>query len=348
MADAQKTNQYEIILYYKYLDLADPQGFVDWHKMVCENLGLKGRVLIAREGINGTLEGRTEDALEYCRLMHQQDGSGGTFGDFRDVVFKRSPGTGFSFPKLKVKLRDEVVSLKLSHGSDVNPNETTGIHLKPEDLKKWYETGEDFLVVDMRNDYEYKVGHFKGSINPKMTNFRDLPDALPKLEDAKRASREGKKILTVCTGGIRCEKASGFLLKNGFENVYQLDGGMHSYMEKFPGEDFLGALYVFDGRETMAFTDKRPVIGTCEVCGETTELFTNCANIKCHGKMLCCDACKSNSLEEADQLSARNPGTADVIEKILKKETTAFVFCSGQCREKVMSLAHARPAVPAR
>ncbi|HEY1037671.1 MAG TPA: rhodanese-related sulfurtransferase [Candidatus Paceibacterota bacterium] len=343
-------NPYEIILYYKYVDLADPQGFVDWHKAVCANLNLKGRVLIAKEGINGTLEGRVEDTAEYCRLMHLQDGSEGTFADFSDVVFKRSPGTGVAFPKLKVKLRDEVVSLKLSHGSDVNPNETTGIHLKAEDLKKWYETGEDFLIVDMRNDYEYKVGHFEGSINPKMTNFRDLPDVLPALEEVKKASLEGKKIITVCTGGIRCEKASGFLMKNGFENVYQLDGGMHTYMEKFPGQDFNGALYVFDGRETMAFTDDRQIIGRCIACDTATEQFTNCAHIRCHAKTLICGPCIKKSLAEARTLVEENPAFGPVVNKILTEETSAFVFCSDECRaaamERIEKAAKASSAVP--
>ncbi len=330
-------NPYEIILYYKYTYIADPQGFVDWHRSVCENLSLKGRVLIAKEGINGTLEGKPAYTMEYCRLMHRQDGTAGTFGDFRDVVFKRSPGTGVAFPKLKVKARDEVVSLKLSHGSDVDPNETTGVHLKPDDLKAWYENGEDFLVVDMRNDYEYKVGHFKNSINPKMTNFRDLPDVLPQLEEVKKASKEGKKILTVCTGGIRCEKASGFLMKNGFENVYQLDGGMHTYMEQFPGEDFLGALYVFDGRETMAFTDNRPVVGKCDICQETTEKYSNCANIECHKKMLCCEECKINSHDDANNLMDEYPETEHIVKKILDRETDAFIFCSDECKDIVMS-----------
>lgn len=321
--EVDPTKQYEIILYYKYTKVKDPVGFMYWHKKVCERLGLTGRVLIAQEGINGTLEGTVEAVAEYKKLMHAQNGTEGTFGNFSDMVFKKSIGTGSAFPKLKVKVREEVVALKVKNApiakgngviTDIDPNKTTGVHLKPEELKAWYENGEDFLVVDMRNDYEFKVGHFKNSINPKMNNFRELPEVLPKLEEVKIASKEGKKILTVCTGGIRCEKASGFLMENGFENVYQLDGGMHTYMEKYPGEDFLGALFVFDNRDTMAFTDKREIVGKCDLCGATTERFENCANDECHTKMLVCTDCVIKAGNAAD--------------------AAPLVFCSDACRVK--------------
>lgn len=319
------TSTYQILLYYKYTKIADPVGFMNWHKLTCTNLGLKGRVLLAGEGINGTLEGTKENTEEYIRLMHLQDGGEGSFGDFSDVIFKKSAGTGEAFPKLKVKVREEVVALKMKNAplkkdgtgevvTDIDPNRVTGVHLKPEELKAWYENGEDFLIVDMRNDYEFKVGHFEGSINPKMNNFRELPEVLPALEEVKKASKEGKKILTVCTGGIRCEKASGFLMENGFDNVYQLDGGMHTYMEKFPGEDFNGALFVFDNRDTMAFTDNRKIIGKCDLCQAATERFENCANDECHTKMLACDSCVGVA------------GNAH--------DAVPLVFCSTDCKMK--------------
>ncbi len=292
--------------------------------------------------------------------MHLQNSP--EFGDYRDMIFKKSPGTPdlTAFPKLKVKVRPEVVSLGLvkSEDTDINPNEITGVHLKPEDLKKWYESGEDFEIIDMRNDYEFKVGHFKNSMNPELVNFRDLPSALPKLEPLKEASKKGKKILTVCTGGIRCEKASGYLVKKGFDNVYQLDGGMHTYMEKYPDGDFLGALYVFDGRETMDFAEaagvKRAVVGKCDVCHATTEKYTNCANIECHMKMLCCESCIDESKKVAEELievavaecdtessadgivdGGKKSGKDRVVEinKILDV-AKGFVFCSDECREK--------------
>lgn len=347
---------YQILLYYKYTKVADPEGFVAWHKQVCEQLGFKGRILIAKEGINGTLEGLKGHTEEYMRLMHEQDGSEGTFGNFSDVVFKISPGKadGTSFPKMKVKARKEVVTLGLEkYGEeDLDPNEMTGIHLDPTELKKWYESGEDFEIIDMRNDYEFKVGHFRNSFNPKMDNFRDLPKVLPVLEQIKKASEAGKKVLTVCTGGIRCEKASGYLIRKGFKNVYQLDGGMHKFMEKYPGEDFLGSLYVFDGRETVDFMERkaasgaaasgdagsstRVVVGKCDLCQAQTENFSNCANIECHMKMLCCADCLKASLDEAESLIADAPEREAELRNILKV-AHGFTFCSPECRECVVN-----------
>ncbi len=346
---------YQILLYYKYTHVADPEAFVKWHKEICEQFGFKGRILIAHEGINGTLEGLTGHTEEYMRLMHEQDGSEGTFGNFSDMPFKTSPGTvdGTAFPKMKVKVRKEVVSLGLERygEEDIDPNKITGAYLEPAELKKWYESGEDFEIIDMRNDYEFKVGHFKNSVNPKMDNFRDLPKVLTEseqLQKIKKASEEGKKIVTVCTGGIRCEKASGYIMKKGFQNVYQLHGGMHKFMEQFPGEDFLGSLYVFDNREITDFAaDKgieRPVVGKCDVCQTTTEKYTNCANIECHLKMLCCEACLTDSIDEAKQLitelrngddqTKEREDEALALEKILQV-AKGFVFCSDECRECV-------------
>ncbi len=350
MIKTDPKNPYEILLYYKYTHIADPEGFMNWHREICEKFGFKGRILIAHEGINGTLEGLKEHTATYMELMHKQNGAEGSFANFSDMPFKRSSGTehGDAFPKLKIKVRKEVVSLKLdAHGEqDVDPNKVTGIHLAPADLKKWYDSGEEFEVIDMRNDYEFKVGHFKNSVNPAMDNFRDLPKVLSeseKLQQIKKASEDGKKVLTVCTGGIRCEKASGYLIQKGFKNVYQLHGGMHEFMEQFPGEDFLGSLYVFDNRETMDFaTDRgieRAIVGKCDVCQTTTEKYSNCADIECHLKMLCCDSCLADSASELKELiveekEAGNTEQADVLEKILGV-TGGFIFCSDECKDRV-------------
>jgi UPF0176 protein len=293
-----------------------------WHKDLCSKLGFKGRILIAEEGINGTFEGTKQNADIYCDALRNSD-----FGDFKDVVFKTSKGTGIAFPKLKIKVRKEIVSLSLekSEETDIDPNKITGVHLKPEELKKWYENNEDFIVVDMRNDYEFKVGRFKNSVMPSLENFRDLTKALPELEEIKKASQEGKKVLTVCTGGVRCEKASGYLVKKGFENVYQLDGGMHTYMEKFPGEDFLGALYVFDGRETVEFASEkglpREIIGKCDFCEGTTEIYSNCAMNECNKKILCCSDCQTKAREEMKEKTGS--------EKLVSVSGSSVFCCDG-------------------
>ncbi len=274
--------KYTILLFYKYVKIPDPQAVMVFVRGLCTGLGLKGRAIIAEEGVNMTLEGTSENIQKFIDTM-KTDPLVKRIG--RNVDWKTSEGSGQSFPRLSVKVRKEIVALNLGE-EDFNPNETTGKYLKPEELNELYEKNDDFVVVDMRNDYEFKVGHFRNSINPEMENFRDLPKVLPKLENLK-----DKKVVTVCTGGVRCEKASGYLVKKGFKNVYQLNGGMHRYMEKFGNKDFLGKLYVFDGRVVAGPDGQHEVVGRCEVCRHHTERYENCADPLCHKHILICDSC---------------------------------------------------------
>ena len=289
---------YEIILFYKYVHIADPETVAEGQRKLCEKLGLKGRCIIASEGINATYEGTRENIKEYIKELEKD-------ARFRNIHFKLSTGTGNAFPKLSVKTRKEIVSLGLTcdtcpaacrEGAQrdctcggIDPNQITGIHLKPEELHEWLKSGREFYIIDMRNAYEHKVGHFEDSILPPMENFRDLPKVVEQIAHLK-----DKTVLTVCTGGVRCEKASGFLITQGFKDVYQLDGGIVSYMEKYPNEDFQGKLYVFDGRVTMSFyTDdsKHKIVGKCDACGEQSENYVNCANPICHKHFIACDNC---------------------------------------------------------
>jgi UPF0176 protein len=273
---------YTILLFYKYVEIPDPQAVMHFVRGLCNGLGLKGRAIIAAEGVNMTLEGSAEHIKAFIETM-QKDLL--TKKIAKQVDWKTSEGSGQSFPRLSVKVRPEIVALNLGK-DDINPRKVTGKYLSPEDLNALYEKQDDFVVVDMRNDYEYKVGHFRNSVNPGLENFRDLPKVLPKLENLK-----DKKVVTVCTGGVRCEKASGFLKKNGFNNVYQLHGGMHRYMEKFGHKDFLGKLYVFDGRVAVGEDGKHEVVGRCDVCRNHTERYENCHNALCHKHLLICDSC---------------------------------------------------------
>jgi UPF0176 protein len=160
-------------------------------------------------------------------------------------------------------------------------------------MKKWYEENEDFVVLDMRNDYEFAVGRFKNSINPPIENFREVPKHLENIAHLK-----DKKVVTVCTGGVRCEKASGYLLKKGFKDVYQLHGGMHKYMEKYPGKDFLGTLYTFDGRIVMDFGGEREIVGECYFCKNKSERYENCARSECNRRFIRCDDCAEREEKE--------------------------------------------------
>lgn len=269
-----------ILLFYKYTEVIDPVAETERQRAVLSVLGITGRFIIAGEGINGTGEGTAENVQKYVNWINAQK-------IYRKIHWKLSAGNGKAFPRLSCKKRDEIVSLHLGAEGDIDPNKITGTHLKPEELNKWYEEGKDFYIVDMRNDYELKVGKFEGTVFPGMRNFRDLRERINAIQDLK-----DKTVLTVCTGGVRCEKASGLLKKEGFKDVYQLDGGIVSYMNKFPNKKYQGSLYVFDGRETMNFDGKEhKTIGVCDFCEVKTENYSNCNNIRCNQKMLICPDC---------------------------------------------------------
>ncbi|HSW87849.1 MAG TPA: rhodanese-related sulfurtransferase [Candidatus Saccharimonadales bacterium] len=274
--------EYQVLLYYKYTSVKDPQAVMLWQKSLCERLGLKGRIIIAEEGINGTVEGTKENTILYIRAMRE-------FLPFKEIKYKKSKGTGKSFKKLSIKVRKDIVSDKIADW-EVNPNETTGKYLSADKLHEWItKKKDDFVIIDMRNDYEHKSGHFEGSVLPQIETFRDLPKAIPQLKQY-----EGKTIVTVCTGGVRCEKASGFLIKNGFKDVYQLKDGIVTYMEKYPNQDFKGKLYVFDERVLMGFQTEEAaheVIGMCVKCGLKSEHYINCKNDNCHRHLICCENC---------------------------------------------------------
>ncbi len=278
-------NTHEIILFYKYVRIENPGQLMMHQKELQARLGLKGRTIIAEEGINATLEGTTEAIDAYLEDL---------FSDprFENTHIKRDPSDGNSFPRTSVKVRKEIVALGLDASCDVDPNVMTGKRLAPEQLHQWLREGKELYIVDMRNAYEVLVGHFDGSILPDMDNFRQLPqftESIRHLQD--------KTVVTVCTGGIRCEKASGYLVSQGFSDVYQLDGGIVSYMRQFPNEDFLGKLYVFDGRIAMGFyTDdpKHQVVGKCLFCKQPSERYTNCLVNDCNRKFIACEPCETS------------------------------------------------------
>lgn len=274
---------YQILLFYKYVNIADPEAEMNRQKELCKKLNLKCRTIVAEEGINGTLEGLVEDTEKYIEKMEADE-------KFKGMHYKKSKGYGAAFPKVNVKVREEIVSLRLGE-QDLDPNEVTGKYITADELHNLYENGdEEFYVVDMRNDYEQKVGHFRNAILMPMANFRELPEIMDTIESIKH-----KKVITTCTGGIRCEKASGFLVEQGFTNVYQLWGGMQTYMEKYPDGHFLGKLYVFDGRITWAPEgyNQDIILSNCKKCGKPSDTYVDCAYLHCkgHRHFICCDEC---------------------------------------------------------
>lgn len=291
--------EYTILLFYKYVFIEDPEKVRDWQRFICEKLNLKGRIIVAHEGINVTVEGTNENIEKYLEEYFKDQRFAGTH-------IKRSKGIGDAFPKLSVKARKEIVTL----GKDYNSIKSKGKVITPEELKNWFQTkkvGEDFHIVDLRNDYEFKVGRFKGSVIPEnLQNFRDVPHVIDQLEKMK-----DKPMIIVCTGNVRCEKASALLQDLGFKDAYHLDGGIVTYMEKYPAQEFLGSLYVFDKRILTHFDpeDKHVVMGKCEKCDNKSERYVNCKNPRCNKHFICCLDCS-----EEDGRS----------------------FCSLECREKIL------------
>ncbi len=270
---------FKIILFYKYTKIEDPEKLMEEQRRICQKLNLKGRMIVANEGINATLEGLEEKIKKYCDNLLADP-------RFSRTHIKISDGIGEAFPKLSIKVREEIVASGID---GVDPNRVTGKYITAEQLHDWIEKKKEFYIVDMRNDYEQRVGYFENSILPLMENFRDLPKILPKLEHLK-----GKTVVTVCTGGVRCEKASGFLVQNGFSDVYQLYGGIVTYMEKYPNEHFKGGLYVFDNRLVMGFNmndASREIVGRCANCNKPSENYINCKDDFCHRHFICCVSC---------------------------------------------------------
>jgi UPF0176 protein len=272
----ESNKNYRVLLYYNYVHIEDPEGYAADHLVFCKNLELKGRILVAQEGINGTVSGTVEQTDAYMEAMH-------TDPRFKDMVFKIDEHDGHAFKKMHVRSRKELVTLRLE--DDINPLETTGNHLTPKEFFKAMQE-EDTVVIDARNDYEYDLGHFRGAIRPDIETFRELPDWIHENKE----QFEGKKILTYCTGGIRCEKFSGWMLEEGFEDVSQLHGGIVSYGKDpvVQGELWDGRCYVFDERISVPINQKEHVVvGVDYFDGEPCERYVNCANPECNRQILC-------------------------------------------------------------
>lgn len=282
--------QYTVLLYYKYTEIENPRQVMDWQRQLCEKLNLTGRILIATEGINGTVEGTAENAEKYIKEVEKDK-------RFLNINWKKSAGTGSSFKKLKVKVRPEIVTTGIPQ-KDFGPlRNLTGKYLSADELYNWYKQGGEFYIVDMRNDYEFEMGRFKNSLWPKgLGHFRDVPEAVKSISNLK-----DKTVVTVCTGGVRCETASGLLLKYGFRDVYQLENGIVTFMEMFPNTFFEGKLLVFDEREAIGFNTHSPehkIIGKCRICGATSE---NLVNYFEKGKntygIICASCCESGKVD---------------------------------------------------
>jgi len=271
----------KIVLFYKFVPIADPESVMFWQRALCEKLDLKGRILISPHGINVTLGGDLMNLKYYTREMKAHSKFGG-------INYKWSDGGTEHFPRLSVKVKAEIVAFEAADEIVVGENgiENGGKHLKPAALHRLVEErGEDVIFYDGRNMYEAQIGKFKGAVIPKVTTSRDFK---LDLEEGEIAQYKDKPIVTYCTGGIRCEILSAMMINRGFKEVYQMDGGIVKYGETFKDEGLWeGKLFVFDDRMKMGFSDQAKDIGICESCGATTSHQVNSTNVRRKLHVLC-------------------------------------------------------------
>lgn len=277
-----ENKKYKVLLYYKYTNIEDPKLYRLEHYRFCKQLGLKGRILISSEGINGTCAGTEKQTARYMEYL-QNDSR------FSGIIFKIDHEDVNPFDHMYVRVKKELVTFNA--GDDLNPLKSTGTHLKPSEFKNMLED-ENVIVLDGRNGYEWDLGHFRGAIRPDIQNFREFPEF---IKD-KMSQYKDKKVVTYCTGGVRCEKLTTYLIKEGFKDVYQLDGGIVTYGkdEDVKGELFDGKCYVFDNRIAVPInrTEGDLVVAKCLHCGELSDRYVNCANPECNLQYFCCEKCE--------------------------------------------------------
>lgn len=280
----------KVILFYKFTALADPEAIRLWQRTLCESLGLKGRILIAEHGINGTLGGDMPDLKKYIKATKLH-------AAFKGTVFKWSDGTGQDFPKLVVKVRPEIVTFNAADEIVVDANGIVGggKHLSPRQVHELVEKrGDEVVFFDGRNAYEAAVGKFKNAVIPDVLLTSSFKQ---ELADPKYDVIKSQPVVAYCTGGIRCEVLSMLMKKEGFEEVYQIDGGIAKYGEEYKDDGLWeGSLYVFDGRTGMKFSDQAKDIGICSHCQGNTSNYENCAELACNKLMVLCDNCLEESI----------------------------------------------------
>ena len=295
----------KILLYYAFAPVADPEAMRLWQRELCERLGLRGRIIISKHGINGTVGGELDACKLYLRRTKEHPA-------FAGIDVKWSDGTGYvpdvpemmhgadrrapwkrsaDFPKLSVKVRDELVAFGIPDETRVDEHGVVGggTRLSPQEVNDLVaEHGDDVVFFDGRNAWETEIGKFKNAIVPDVTTTHDF---LTEIDSGKYDDLKDRPVVTYCTGGIRCEILSAAMIERGFTDIYQIDGGIVRYGEAF-GNDGLwqGSLAVFDGRESVDFAPGAAVLGECAVCNRPTNRLANCSDLSCRARLVLCEA----------------------------------------------------------
>ena len=282
----------KILLFYAFTPLKDPEAVRLWQRDLCESLGLGGRIILSKDGINGTVGGELKAVKKYIRKTRE-------FAPFHEIDFKWSEGAGDDFPRLSVRVRDELVSFGAPGELVVDESGVIGggARLTPSELNE-LAASKPVTFFDGRNAFEAQIGRFRDAIVPDVANTRDF---VAELDSGKYDHLKNEPVVTYCTGGIRCEVLSSLMVSRGFTEVYQLDGGIATYGAEY-GDSGLwdGSLYVFDNRMSVTFSDNPAVIGRCSRCDEPTSRMQNCDDLACREQLVVCAGCTESPVHCAE------------------------------------------------
>lgn len=297
---------YAVLAYYYFTPLENPALEVLRHKEFFSSRDIKGRIYISHDGINGQMSASLAAADEYMAWLSSDP-------RFKAIEFKIHTHPEHCFPRATVKTRPQLVAMDAA--VDMSK---TGTHLNAQEWQEMLEKKDDqTLLLDVRNDYEWELGHFEGAELPTLEQFREFPKYAKKLKE--KCDPQKTKVMMYCTGGIRCEVYSALLKEEGFNNVYQLQGGIIKYGLQAGSKHWKGKLFVFDDRLAVPISEKEPaeIISICIHCGEKSDLYFNCANIDCNELYLsclpcaektkgcCCSSCEAAPRVRPFQLSER-------------------------------------------
>ncbi len=275
----QSPDHYVVLAFYLFAPIENPPREIADQKRFLKVRDATARIYISEEGINGQMSASPDDAEAYIEWMHGR-------APFQNVEFKAHTYHEQAFPRLCIKYRKQLVAVD----RDVDMSRR-GEHVAPKRWKEMLEDDQERILIDVRNDYECDVGHFEGAECPPCRQFREFPDYVRELK--KRIDPGKTPVMMYCTGGIRCEVFSALMMEEGFNEIYQLDGGVVNYGNTVGTDHWKGKLFVFDDRLTVPLTKEgdAPVVGKCKYCGTPNEDYFNCANMDCNTLFLCCSSC---------------------------------------------------------
>jgi UPF0176 protein len=271
---------YYVLAFYIFTPISDPREEVRKHHDFFRTRDIRSRIYISHEGINGQMSALESHAIEYMEWVKGDE-------RFKEIDFKIHIHPEHAFPKTTVKYKEQLVAL--DRACDLTQ---AGKHLSASEWKQMLrQKDNDTIVIDVRNDYEWVIGHFEGALKPALDTFRKFPEYVDALK--KEYNPATTKVMMYCTGGIRCELYSALMKQEGFGTVYQLDGGVIKYGQQEGSDQWKGKLFVFDDRLSVSIAQdgKEKVISSCSHCQCPSDVYYNCANMDCNELFLCCPNC---------------------------------------------------------